>query len=210
MLHIVIGEQVPKTLAIRLPEATSLWIALPLYVFYWVAFPAIWLLNRSANACLRLIGIRPASEHELAHSEEELRLLLASHQACRLPDEKRDLLDNVFELSERIARQVMVPRADVVYLSTTRALDDENLALARRAATPASRSATATSTGSSASSTSRTSSAPSGRRTTCAAIARPVPFVPETTPLDKLLARMPASGSTSPRCSTSTAASPAS
>ena len=189
VLHIVVGEQVPKTLAIRLPEATSLWIAIPLYVFYWIAFPAIWLLNKTANACLRAIGIAPASEHEIAHTEEELRLLLASHSGARLAEEKRDLLDNVFELSERIVRQVMVPRGDVVWLSTTRPLA-ENLALAR--------------------------SSGHTRFPLCEGdldrivglvhikdlfraervpddltkIARPVKFVPETTPLDKLLARM--------------------
>lgn len=189
ILHIIFGELVPKSVAIRLPAGTTLWLALPLYLFYWIAFPAIWLLNHTANGILRLIGIRPASEHEIAHSEEEIRLLLASQQGSHLSDEKRDLLGNVFELSDRIARQVMVPRADVVYLSTTRSLE-ENLALARR----------------------------SGHtrfplcdgdldrivglihikdlfRAEAAALdlrrmARPLKFVPETTALDRLLARM--------------------
>jgi len=189
VLHIVVGEQVPKTFAIRLPEATSLWISMPLYIFYWVAFPAIWLLNKSARACLRLVGMKPAEESEMAHSEEELRLLLASSHTATLTDSKRDLLANVFELSDRVARQVMLPRADVIYLSTTRPVE-ENLELARasghtryplcegdldrvvglvnikdlfRAATP-----------------------PEDLRS----IARPIKFVPETTPLDRLLARM--------------------
>ncbi len=131
ILHIVFGELVPKSIAIRVPAGTTLWTALPLYLFYWIAFPAIWLLNHTANGILRLVGIRPASEHEIAHSEEEIRLLLASHQGSHISDEKRDLLANVFELSDRVARQVMVPRADVVYLSTARPLAD-NLELARR------------------------------------------------------------------------------
>jgi len=189
ILHIVFGELVPKSIAIRLPAGTTLWTALPLYLFYWIAFPAIWLLNHTANGILRLVGIRPASEHEIAHSEEEIRLLLASQQGSHLSDAKRDLLANVFELSDRVARQVMLPRADVVYLSTERPLA-ENLALARRsghtrfplcdgdldrivgvvhikdlfrAETPV---------------------------TDLTKVARPVKFVPESTALDRLLARM--------------------
>ncbi len=130
ILHIVFGELVPKSVAIRLPAATSLAIAFPLYLFYWLAFPAIWLLNKTANSILRLVGIQPASEHELAHSEEEVRLLLASRHGSDLSQQKRDLLENVFELYDRIARQVMVPRGDVVYLSTERSLE-QNLAVAR-------------------------------------------------------------------------------
>jgi CBS domain containing-hemolysin-like protein len=186
VLHIVIGEQVPKTLAIRLPEATSLWIAIPLWIFYWIAFPAIWMLNKTANACLRLIGIQPASEHEIAHTEEELRLLLASHRSARLADEKRDLLTNVFTLSERIVRQVMVPRGDVVYLSTRRPLA-ENLALARSSGHTRFPLCDGDLDRSSAWSTSRTSSAPPAPDDLTGRAAR---FVPETTPLDKLLARM--------------------
>jgi CBS domain containing-hemolysin-like protein len=189
VLHIVVGEQVPKQLAIRLPEATSLWIALPLYLFYWVAFPAIWLLNKTANACLRLGGMKPASEGELAHTEEELRLLLASSHGVHLADAKRDLLENVFELSDRVARQVMLPRADVVYLSTERPTA-ENLALVK-------------SSGHTRfplcdgdldkivgvvhiKDLFRAPTIPDDLRR----IARPVKFVPATTPLDKLLARM--------------------
>ena len=131
ILHIVLGEQAPKTIAIRKAEGTSLLISFPLYFFYKVTYPAIWLLNRAANGLLRLIRVAPASEGELAHDEEELRLLLSSAQGTRLPTEKRELLDNIFELSHRMARQIMLPRQDVVYLSTTRSLA-ENLRIARR------------------------------------------------------------------------------
>ncbi len=130
-LHIVLGELAPKSIAIRLPEPTSLGVAFPLYLFYKITFPVIWLLNHTANLLLRLIGVKPMSGHELAHDEEELRLLLASSAGDSLEGSKRELLDNVFELSNRVARQVMVPRADVVYLSTQRPVE-ENLALARK------------------------------------------------------------------------------
>jgi CBS domain containing-hemolysin-like protein len=131
MLHIVLGELAPKTMAIRRAEGTSLLISLPLYAFYQVTYPAIWLLNHAANALLELFRIAPASEGERAHDEEELRLLLASTTASQLPLQQRELLDNVFELSHRMARQIMLPRQDVVYLSTARPLP-ENLRLARR------------------------------------------------------------------------------
>jgi CBS domain containing-hemolysin-like protein len=131
VLHIVLGELTPKSLAIRKPEATSLWVAIPLYGFYKLTYPVIWLLNHAANGLLRLIGIRPVSEQEVAHGEEELRLLLASRRTAKLSRMKRELLDNIFELSHRNARQIMVPRADVVYLSLSRSLAD-NLEIARK------------------------------------------------------------------------------
>ncbi len=129
-LHIVLGEQAPKTFAIRYAEPTTLWVAWPMFVFYKLSFPIIWLLNKAATGMLRLVGIGPATERELAHDEEELRLLLASSAASQLSIPKRQLLANIFELSNRIARQVMVPRGDVVYLSTERPLED-NLRVAR-------------------------------------------------------------------------------
>jgi CBS domain containing-hemolysin-like protein len=131
VLHIVLGELAPKSLAIRKPEASTLVISLPLFVFYKAAFPVIWVLNHAANALLRLFGVQPVSESEAAHDEQELRMLLASSQASVLSKQKRELLDNIFELSRRVARQIMVPRGDVVYLSTTRTAE-ENLDIARR------------------------------------------------------------------------------
>jgi CBS domain containing-hemolysin-like protein len=131
VLHIVLGEQAPKTLAIRRAEETALLISFPLYAFYKLTYPAIWMLNHAANRLLKLFGVTPAAEGELAHDEEELRLLLSSSKESQLSTQKRELLDNIFELSHRMARQIMLPRQDVVYLSTERPLA-ENLRLARR------------------------------------------------------------------------------
>jgi CBS domain containing-hemolysin-like protein len=130
-LHIVLGELAPKSFAIRKAEATTLLVALPLFLFYKITYPAIWLLNHTANYLLKLVGIAPMSESEIAHDEEELRLLLSSSDASHLSLQKRELLDNIFELSHRVARQIMLPRQDVVYLSTTQSIA-ENLRLARR------------------------------------------------------------------------------
>jgi CBS domain containing-hemolysin-like protein len=131
VLHIVLGEQAPKTIAIRKAESAALLVAFPLYFFYKITYPVIWLLNQASNRLLKLIGVPPAAEGELVHDEEELRLLLSSSKDSQLSTQKRELLDNIFELSHRVARQIMLPRQDVIYLSTERALA-ENLRLARR------------------------------------------------------------------------------
>ncbi len=123
VLHIVLGEVAPKSLAIRRPDTTSLWVAIPLYAFSMVAYPAIWLLNQAALGVLRLVGIRDVG-HEAGQSEEELRLLLASRRGLRLGAYKRQLLDNALELSHRTARQAMVPRADVEYVSVDQGIAD--------------------------------------------------------------------------------------
>jgi CBS domain containing-hemolysin-like protein len=128
ILHIVLGELAPKSIAIQKPVGTSLWIAHLLHAFYIITFPAIFMLNGVSRAILRVVGIQPAGEHaEAAHSPEELRLILASSEkAGVLSEEKREIIEGVFQFSTRTARQLMVPRTDVVILSTTRSIE-ENL-----------------------------------------------------------------------------------
>jgi CBS domain containing-hemolysin-like protein len=127
VLHIVLGELAPKSVAIQKPVGTSLWIAYPLHWFYIITYPAIVLLNGISRSILRIFGIHPASEHEAAHSPEELRLILASSErAGILSEENREIIEGVFQFSKRTARQIMVPRTDVVVLSVTRTID-ENL-----------------------------------------------------------------------------------
>jgi CBS domain containing-hemolysin-like protein len=77
-LHIVVGELAPKSMAIRNPEIVSLWTAAPLYAFYWIMYPAIWMLNHSAMKLLKLIGLRGDTDHEAHYSVEELKLILRS------------------------------------------------------------------------------------------------------------------------------------
>ena len=118
-LHIVVGEMAPKTLAIRLPVETSLWIAFPMRLFYGVMYPFIWVLNESAMLVLRTVGLQPADESHGVHSEEELRLLVAASQkhfgASRF---SRDIVQNALDLRRRIARDVMRPRNDMAVLNT--------------------------------------------------------------------------------------------
>ncbi|MCB8814976.1 hemolysin family protein [Desulfosporosinus shakirovi] len=115
LLHIVLGELVPKSLAIQKAESTALATAGFLKNFYWVCYPVIRSLNALANLVLRIWGIEPANEADLSHSEEELRMLVdASQKHGYLDKLEGKLLDNVFEFSDRIASEVMIPRQDMV------------------------------------------------------------------------------------------------
>ncbi|EGW36615.1 hemolysin family protein [Desulfosporosinus sp. OT] len=114
-LHIVLGELVPKSLAIQKAESTALATAGFLKAFYWVFYPVIWALNSIANLVLYIWRIQPANEADLSHSEEELRMLVdASQKHGYLDKMEGKLLDNVFEFSDRIASEVMIPRQDMV------------------------------------------------------------------------------------------------
>jgi len=115
-LHIVFGELAPKSLAITKPLPTTLWIAYPLHWFARLSFPFIWGLNKTSLALLRQVGIEPASEGEMAHSEEELRLLLTPAPRHGAPGVSRDIVLNAFDLRQRVAREVMRPRGEIVAL----------------------------------------------------------------------------------------------
>ncbi len=124
-LHIVLGELVPKSLAIQSAEKTALATAGLLKMFYRIFYPAIFVLNGLANAILRLLGMVPANEADLAHTEEELRMLVdASERHGFLDKMESTLLDNVFEFSDRIAGEVMVPRQDMVCLYIQDTIDE--------------------------------------------------------------------------------------
>ena len=115
LLHIVLGELVPKSLAIQRAESTALATAGFLKAFYWLFYPVIWSLNNIANLVLQLLRIEPANEADLSHSEEELRMLVeASQKHGYLDKMEGKLLDNVFQFSDRIASEVMIPRQDMV------------------------------------------------------------------------------------------------
>jgi CBS domain containing-hemolysin-like protein len=132
-LHMAIGEQAPKTLAIRAPRILALITAPPLVILARAFWPVIWLLNTASHLTLRVLGLGRASSEELTHTEEELRhILLESAEGGHLSRTERIMIENVLNLEEKSARRVMVPRPDIVYLSLARSLD-ENLRLARQA-----------------------------------------------------------------------------
>lgn len=130
-LHIVLGELAPKSLAIQKAEATSLWVAAPLMFFYKLLFPAIWFLNGTANWLMRRLGLEVISEHEAAHTEEEIRLLVnQSHQSGHIDQTELALMEQVFDFSETLARETMIPRIDMVCLYTTNTFE-ENMEIIR-------------------------------------------------------------------------------
>jgi CBS domain containing-hemolysin-like protein len=118
-LLIVIGELVPKAIAIRKTLRIALWTARPLAWFAWITFPCVWLLTRTAQWLLKQFGIQTSSEAERAHSEEELRLLITVSQrqlgATRFG---RDIVLNALDLRRRVVREVMRPRQEIVGLDT--------------------------------------------------------------------------------------------
>lgn len=114
-LHVVVGELAPKTVAIQKAEAVTLVFAKPIMIFYKILYPFIWFLNGSARILVGLFGMKPASEHELSHTEEELRLLLAeSYKSGEINQNELKYVNNVFEFDDRIAREIMVPRTEIV------------------------------------------------------------------------------------------------
>jgi CBS domain containing-hemolysin-like protein len=119
-LHIVLGELAPKSIAIAKPVPTTLWVSVPLGFFYQLFRPAIWFLNGSATWVLqKILRIRPLSEHELAHSEEELRVILAqSEDAKQVTPIGKEILMNALDLRKRVVRDITTPRKEVVFLNT--------------------------------------------------------------------------------------------
>lgn len=116
VLHIVLGELAPKSLAIQRSESVTLAVAYPMQAFYFVFRPFIWVLNSLANIILGIMGIEPAKEQEL-HSAEELRFLLEESQKHgTIEEEEHKLIENVFEFTETEVRSVMVPRGKIVAL----------------------------------------------------------------------------------------------
>ncbi len=131
-LHIVIGEQVPKTIAIQKPERTALTLSPPMRVFYFVFFPLIFLLNLGTRGALKLLGLeqRSGEGHE-ALSEEELKLVFTSSAAAgALGGARAQLLERALSMMEKTARQVLVPRSQMKVLDLDATLD-KNLEEAR-------------------------------------------------------------------------------
>lgn len=118
-LHIVLGELAPKSMAIQKPVPVTLWIAEPLEWFYKISFPFIWTLNHTALWLLRRVGIEPASEAELVHSQEELRLMVtATQEHSGATGLGKQVVLNAMDLGRREARDVMRPRGEIVVLDT--------------------------------------------------------------------------------------------
>jgi CBS domain containing-hemolysin-like protein len=124
-MHVVVGELAPKSIALQNPERTSLFVAGPTLLTERIFKPAIWALNGTGNALLRLVGVQPASGHELVHSVEELKMLVtASAQGGIVEAEESEMLHAVFDFGNLVVRQVMIPRTEVIAVEANTSLEE--------------------------------------------------------------------------------------
>jgi len=113
-LHIVVGELVPKTLALERAERLALAVALPIHIFYRVFKAPIMLLDRSGSMVVRWLGLHSTAQHTAAYTEDELRHLVGlSHKSGHLIEDERQLIYNVFDFTEATVESVMVPRTEI-------------------------------------------------------------------------------------------------
>jgi CBS domain containing-hemolysin-like protein len=126
-LEVVLGELAPKTFAIHKAESLALFTARPLIFFYKVMYPIIWTLNSASRFVTKLFGLQPASEHDLAHSQEELRLILSeSYKSGEINQSEYRYVNNIFRFDDRVAKEIMVPRKEIVALDINKSVK-ENL-----------------------------------------------------------------------------------
>lgn len=124
-VHVVVGELAPKTLAVQKAEKVTLVTARPLTWFYKIMYPFIWALKRSAKILTRSLGLKNASEQELAHSEEELRIILSeSFKSGEINQSEFKYVNKIFEFDNRIAKEIMVPRTEIVSMEQNATLEN--------------------------------------------------------------------------------------
>jgi putative hemolysin len=117
-LHVTLGELVPKAIALTKNEATALWVALPVEAFYLATYPLVWFLQESSNRFTRLFGISPAPAGVIAHTEEDIRMIVAAAEdAGELEQAEEEMLYKVFDFASKEVSAVMVPRPEVVAIS---------------------------------------------------------------------------------------------
>ena len=124
-LHVVLGELMPKALAIFHPELVARWTVWPLIAFTRAGAPLIWTLNESASVLLHLLGFRQPTESERVHSPEEIKLLVRrSREVGKLELDEQAMIYGVFELTNTMAREVMTPRPDIIAVPADVSFDE--------------------------------------------------------------------------------------
>jgi putative hemolysin len=117
-LHVTLGELVPKAIALTKNESTALWVALPVEAFFIATYPLVWFLQESSNAFTRLFGIRPAPAGVVAHTEEDIRMIVAQAGETGVVEEvEEEMFYKVFDFADKEAHEVMVPRPEVIAIS---------------------------------------------------------------------------------------------
>ena len=125
--HVVLGELIPKSIALEYTEKTALWVARPMQILTYIFNPFIWLLNGFGNLVLKAMNIPHSHKGSLVHSTEELDMLVnASYDGGVLNETEKDMLHNVFKFSDLTAKQVMVPRTDMVCISIDTPMEELN------------------------------------------------------------------------------------
>jgi len=126
-LHVVLGELIPKSIALEYTEKTALWVARPMQGITFIFNPFIWALNGFGNLVLKLLKIPHSHKASLVHSTEELDMLVnASYNGGVLNETEKEMLHNVFKFSDLTAKQVMVPRTDMVCIPVDMSLEELN------------------------------------------------------------------------------------
>ncbi|MFH0938021.1 MAG: hemolysin family protein [Planctomycetota bacterium] len=116
-LHVVLGELIPRSLALQYPEKLALYIVRPMRFFVFLFHPLIWLLNGTTNRILKVFNLRPSDAHSLALSEEELMLLVAeSKKAGVVSEDEQRMLLRVFKFHNKTVREIMKPQPDIIAL----------------------------------------------------------------------------------------------
>lgn len=127
ILHVVVGELMPKSIALQYPEQTALWIARPMNVITKLFTPFIFILNGLGHYLLKLLKIPPAHSSHFVHSIDELNMLINdSYKGGILNETEKDMLQNVFKFSDLTAKQVMIPRPDMTAISSDITLEELN------------------------------------------------------------------------------------
>jgi CBS domain containing-hemolysin-like protein len=124
-LHVVLGELAPKTVAIQKAESVSLLLSKPLILFKRIMYPFIWVLNGAAAMIVRMFGLKITSDHESAHSEEELRLILSeSAQRGEINEAELAFVNNIFTFDNLVAREIMIPRTEMICVFQEKSMEE--------------------------------------------------------------------------------------
>ncbi len=125
LLHVVIGELMPKSIALQYPERTTLFVTRPMAFITKIFTPFIFILNGFGNMLLKLVNVSPATGTHLSHSAEELNIIIdASCNEGMLNETEKDMLQNVLKFTDLVAKQIMVPRPDMVAIESIMTLEE--------------------------------------------------------------------------------------
>jgi CBS domain containing-hemolysin-like protein len=131
-VHMLLGELIPKLVAIRAPESMGFLTILPLTAFYYVAYPMMWALNSTAHLFLRMIRLNP-DKRGLSHSDDEIRILLdRSEEEGRMSLDRLMMFENLFDFGRGTVQQIMTLRANVAFLSLARPWEENRSVLLSR------------------------------------------------------------------------------